>query len=178
MMAWLWRWVRRVPALLLLAGLLALLAYLRTPEQFSDADGARVYVMDGDSLRIGPRIIRLAGIDAVELHQLCEGADKAQWSCGLEAREALRDLVARGDLACASSGGDRYGRAIAQCSAQGSRNLAADLAALGWAVSGDGRGDGRYLAEQAEAKAAARGIWRGTFQRPAEWRAAHPRDGD
>jgi endonuclease YncB( thermonuclease family) len=41
----------------------------------------------------------------------------------------------------------------------------------GWAVVfGYGR---NYRAEQAEAKAAKRGIWAGTFTTPAEWRQRH-----
>ena len=32
-----------------------------------------------------------------------------------------------------------------------------------------------YAAAEAEARGAKRGIWRGTFERPSEWRQAHPR---
>jgi len=163
-------------ALLLLAGLLLLLALMRgPPELLTDADGARVYVVDGDSLRIGNRTIRLEGMDAVELHQLCGARDGAQWSCGLEARTALSDMVARGALVCEARASDKFGRALVHCSAKGSPHLAADLVAQGWAVSGDGRSDGPYGAEQDEARSRGRGIWRGSFERPADWRAAHPR---
>ncbi len=170
------RWLRRLFALLLLVGLLAVVAFMRAPsERLTDADGARVYVLDGDSLRIGNRTIRIEGVDAVELHQLCRAADDVQWSCGVQAREALGRIVAQGDLVCESRAADRFGRALSRCTTRGSRNLAADLVAQGWAVSGDGRAFGHYIAEQDEARAARRGIWRGGFDRPADWRAAHPR---
>jgi len=163
-------------ALLLLAGLLLMLALMRgPPELLTDADGARVFVVDGDSLRIGNRMIRLEGMDAVELHQLCRGNDGAQWSCGLEARGALSSMTARGGLVCESRAADQYGRALSFCSTKGSPDLAADLVAQGWAVSGDGRSDGPYGAEQDEARSGGRGIWRGSFERPADWRTAHPR---
>ena len=35
--------------------------------------------------------------------------------------------------------------------------------------------DGTYEDEQADAKAAGRGIWAGTFEQPAAWRARNPR---
>jgi len=43
-------------------------------------------------------------------------------------------------------------------------------------VLGFGRSD--YQELQDEAEAAKRGIWRGSFERPADWRAANPRVGD
>jgi endonuclease YncB( thermonuclease family) len=43
-------------------------------------------------------------------------------------------------------------------------------------VLGFGRSD--YQELQDEAEAAKRGIWRGSFERPADWRAANPRGGD
>lgn len=167
------RWLRRLAGLLLLAGLLVLLAWPREPERLSDAGGTRVHVMDGDSLRIGERIVRIEGIDAVELRQLCARADGTQWSCGLDARASLRDLVAGGGLACESHEEDRYGRAVSRCATAGTADLGAELVARGWALSGDGRGDGPYLEEEARARAGRRGIWQGRFDRPADWRAAH-----
>lgn len=175
---WVKRWLRRLGALLLLAALLVVLALMRpSADRLTDAGGARVYVQDGDSLRIANRALRLEGVDAVELHQLCRAEDSAQWSCGIEAREALAALVARGGLICESRTADRFGRALARCSAEGSRDIAADLVAQGWAMSGDGRDNGRYRAEQDAARQARRGIWRGSFERPGAWRAAHPRAG-
>ena len=170
--------MRRVWALIVLVALLLILALLRPSETLVAADGARVYVVDGDSLRIGPRNIRLKGIDAVELRQSCGSAQGGQWSCGVEARQALLDLVALGDLRCAAHEGDQFGRAIAHCSVAGVSDVAARLVSAGWAVSGDGARSGAYAGEQQEAKSARKGIWRGTFQRPAEWRKAHPREVD
>lgn len=170
------RWIRRLWALIVLAVLLLILALLRPSETLVTADGTRIYVVDGDSLRIGPSNVRLKGIDAVELRQSCNGADGVQWSCGVEARQALQDVVARGNLLCQANEGDQYGRAIARCSVTGMSDVAAELVSAGWAMSGDGARAGNYADQQQRAKSAGKGIWRGTFQRPAEWRKAHPRD--
>lgn len=170
------RWLKRLGALALLAVLLILAALLRgPPERLSTADGATVYVVDGDSLRIGDRMVRLEGIDAVELHQACRSGDDVQWSCGLQARDALRDLVARGGLACEARGHDRYGRAVSRCAVSGVPDIAGALVEQGWAIHlGRGGGD-RYRDREAAARDAGRGIWRGSFDAPAAWRAAHPR---
>ena len=50
-------------------------------------------ISDGDTLRSGKLRIRLFGIDAPEKRQQCTTAEGQQWDCGVEAREALKQLV-------------------------------------------------------------------------------------
>jgi len=142
-----------------------------------------VRVADGDSIEVGGERVRLAGIDAPELHQSC-GEQGREWPCGQQARAALQKLVdegeARGNAQEGGEGGvscrpvdeDRYGRSVAVCSLDG-RDLGAAMVQQGWAVATDG-----YGSEEREARAAGRGIWAGPFERPADWRARHPRAGD
>jgi endonuclease YncB( thermonuclease family) len=70
-------------------------------------------------------------------------------------------------VTCAPSGRDAYGRTLAACSIDG-RDLGAEIVSTGWAVA-----DFDYAGEQLAARAAARGIWSGSFVAPAEWRRAH-----
>ncbi|MCW4463023.1 thermonuclease family protein [Sphingomonas sp. BT-65] len=169
------RWMRQLAVLALLFLVLAVIAELRGPPERLTADGARTHVIDGDSLQIGARTVRLQGIDAVEFHQPCTTREGKPWTCGIEARKALAALAGRGGLVCETHATDNFGRAVSTCSVAGVADIAAALVAQGWAVSGDGEREGLYLAEQEAARAAGRGIWRGSFTRPAEWRAAHPR---
>jgi endonuclease YncB( thermonuclease family) len=125
-------------------------------------------IIDGDSLRLEGREIRLEGIDAPELHQLCERSGHV-YECGRAARRVLVDMLAKGALTCRLTGTDRYGRALGRC-ATGADDLNAALVREGWAVS-----YGRYQAEESEARSARRGIWQGSFERPSDWRRAHPR---
>src|SRR5262249_5500969 len=70
---------------------------------------------------------------------------------------------------------DRYGRTIALCTLADGSDLNAWMVRQGFAVA-SGYG-GTYAAEQAEAKAARRGIWEGTVISPANWRrekSEHP----
>ncbi|MFG1480830.1 thermonuclease family protein [Xanthobacter sp. V4C-4] len=127
-------------------------------------------VVDGDTLLLRGRRIRLEGLDAPELAQSCE-RDGAAWPCGKTARFALAELVQRGDVFCSASGEDAYGRALARCTV-GGVDIAEELVRQGLAVAYGRRG---YTAAEAEARAARRGMWAGRFQAPRDYRAAHPR---
>lgn len=128
--------------------------------------------IDGDSLRAAGKNIRLAGIDAPELHQTCRDELGRTWACGHHAHVFLRGLVSRGALTCTSSSTDRYGRALATCSAGDVADIGEAMVRAGYAVRFMGM---RYWLAEAEARAEKRGIWRGTFDRPQAWRREHPR---
>lgn len=170
-----WRWLRQLAVLALLFLIMLVIAELRAPPEQLTADGKQVHVVDGDSLQIGDRGVRLQGIDAVEFHQPCRTGEGREWHCGIEARKALVALVGKGNLVCEPRATDNFGRAISSCSVKGVDDIARALVEQGWGVSGDDKWEGPYVAEQEAARAAGRGIWRSSFERPAAWRAAHPR---
>lgn len=132
---------------------------------------ARYTAVDGDSLRNGSGDTRIAGIDAVELHQTCRNATGRVWNCGREAHQRLRALVSRG-VACRAEGRDRYGRTLARCH-DGERDIGETMVREGLAVDFMGGG---YAAAEREARQARRGIWAGEFDLPQEHRRrAQPR---
>ena len=158
---------------LLLAALLALAVRLeRAPfaeERIEAAGGESVHVIDGDSLRIGSREIRIAGIDAPEYRQNCFDEAGREWPCGKEARTALERIVKEGGLSCSKAAEDRYGRGLARCGGNGG-DIATRLARDGWALDARDKRFPAPVEAMAEAKAVRRGIWRGRHQHPAEWR--------
>jgi micrococcal nuclease len=79
------------------------------------------YVIDGDTLAVGPTRIRLWGIDAPEINS----------RAGRRARRSLADLVAQGTWYCDPRSTDRYGRVVAQCTDAQGRDLACILVAQG-----------------------------------------------
>ena len=123
-------------------------------------------VIDGDSLILKDRKLRLLGIDAPELAQKCT-ADGQQWPCGRQARAQLRAKINGALVMCTTWGEDRYQRLLATCST-GDLELNAWLVRQGWAVDYGG-----YGAEEAEARRNRAGIWRGDFENPGEWRRVH-----
>lgn len=80
------RWLRRAGSLLLLAFLFALLAWMNPADHLLTDDGESIHVIDGDSLRIGGRIIRIADMDAVELHQNCLEANGEPWTVAIRSQ--------------------------------------------------------------------------------------------
>jgi endonuclease YncB( thermonuclease family) len=128
-------------------------------------------VVDGDSLRRGQADIRLYGIDAPEYRQTCADRSGRDYACGQQAAAALRTLIRGQTVACTSLETDRYGRAIATCQA-GDLGINGEMVRLGWAVAYR-RHSIAYLDEEAEARAARRGIWQGRFDNPQTWREKH-----
>lgn len=126
-------------------------------------------LIDGDTLEIGGQAVRLADIDAPETGQRCQDGNRT-YRCGEKALEALSALIAGQSVTCAGDETDRYGRLIAHCRA-GARDLNREMVRLGWAVAYVRYSDA-YLREEIEALKARRGVWRGPFQRPTDYRAA------
>jgi hypothetical protein len=76
-------------------------------------------VIDGDTMAVASRHVRLQGIDAPETDQVCLDAQGERWTCGITARERLSSHIAGRAVTCASRGEDRFGRTLATCSADG-----------------------------------------------------------
>lgn len=124
------------------------------------------FAVDGDTLVVDGRRVRLKGLDAPEMSQTCQRSSIA-YRCGEEARAALRALIAGEKVSCLGRNFDRYERLLATCTVQGN-DIGADLVRRGLAVS-----YGSYLEEETEARAARRGVWAGPFETPQDWRRRH-----
>lgn len=129
----------------------------------------RARVADGDSFVLDDTRIRLLGLDAPELNQECSDAAGQPWPCGRAARDRLAALLGDSDIHCIPEDTDRFGRLLARCTSRGD-DPGARMVAEGLALSSGG-----YWREEAEARAARKGIWAGNFERPADWRDDHPR---
>jgi endonuclease YncB( thermonuclease family) len=123
--------------------------------------------IDGDSLHVGNREVRLFGIDAPEYHQSCKRGAQS-WSCGANAAGLLARLVNGKTAKCEAVDTDEYGRTVARCSA-GNLDLNRVMVAFGYAVayrhySLD------YVSAEETARANKRGLWSGTFKMPSMFR--------
>ena len=161
-------------ALLLVAILAILIERYCTPEVPPFGPGAKVVSIDGDTLRAGNGAeYRLFGIDAPELHQTCNEADGKSWLCGRAAKAKLTTILKRSNVNCEERTKDRFGRIVAVCSVEGVPDIGEAMVRDGYAVDlGETAGD-LYARAEAEAQAGKRGIWRGTFERPSDWRKAN-----
>ena len=125
-------------------------------------------VIDGDTIEIHGQRIRLHGIDAPEASQLCELGGKP-WRCGQASANALAEYIGGRTVTCEPRARDRYGRLVAACSVGGA-SISAWMVREGWAVAYR-RYSQDFVADEAAARAAKRGIWRSAFVLPWEWRA-------
>jgi len=131
----------------------------------------KVWIIDGDTVDMSGTRIRLLGIDAPESAQSCYDADNRPWLCGRAATRAVKDHIAGQRLACETSGLDRYRRVLAFCALPDGSDVNAWMVREGWALAYGYTTP--YRSDEAEAKAARRGIWIGTFMAPWDWRHHH-----
>ena len=155
-----------IVALLVLAALAGAAALLEVRRPRNVVSGS-ARVIDGDSLRVDHQVIRLAGLDAPELHQTCQRAGRP-YPCGEVARAELRRMTGNAIVTCDILGRDRYRRRLGRCSVDG-EDIGASLVSRGFAVA-----YGRYADEEKQARRAGAGLWAGTFEAPSEWRKSHP----
>jgi endonuclease YncB( thermonuclease family) len=98
-----------------------------------DITGPVAYVVDGDTIRIDGRNIRLQGVDAEELSE----------PNGHAARDIMQGIVASRIVSCSPDGTSSYGRIVARCYIDGI-DIAIPLIAGGWALDCPAFSGGRY----------------------------------
>ena len=154
------------PAFILIATCIVLSAVAWTWPVQADVSG-QARVIDGDSLEIGGTRIRLFGIDAPERGQGCQAGGEL-WICGGLARLRLEERISGRTVVCEEKDRDRYGRVVAVCRA-GGEDLNAWMVSEGFALAYR-RYSRAYVDEEAGAKSARAGVWRGEFVPPWDWR--------
>jgi endonuclease YncB( thermonuclease family) len=143
----------------------------------SPASAAGPVIKDGGNIELAGTAYRLDGIDAPELDQICVDDHADPWSCGVEARDRLAKLIGKRNVRCRDLGADpAYNkRRIGICTVDGeATTLNQMLVAQGFALNLEAAAKdstkGRFKADEAAAKAAPAGLWKGCFVAPAEFR--------
>ena len=126
-----------------------------------------IRVVDGDTIVANGEKIRLKGMDAPESKQKCSYGEKQQikYLCGKEATNHLRKIIADQSLECTDEGKDLYGRTLSYCYVDGA-NINRKMVLDGWAVSYNKE----FLAEELIARSGKKGMWKGEFEDPKQWR--------
>jgi endonuclease YncB( thermonuclease family) len=129
---------------------------------------AEATVTDGETLILDGVAYRLDGIDAPQTDQACADDKGAIWSCGVEARDRLREHVGKRDVRCEDRGADPAyrKRRLGVCRVAGeAASLNQWMVREGFALN-ERQARGRFKAERDDASANRRGLWKGCFVAP------------
>src|SRR5258707_7330610 len=126
-------------------------------------------IREGDHYQIGNTRIRLGGIDAPSVDQLCLNTKGERWTCGVAARDDfMKHADNKGWAGHTGKITDRRGRTVARCEVDG-EDIQKWLVRNGWALSYT-RVSHDYDADEKEAREAKAGMWQGAFIAPWDWR--------
>ena len=136
-------------------------------------------IIDGDTVNIDSKKIRLEGIDAPEIKQKCRKPFikisafisfqlSKNYSCGVISKTKLISKINNSKITCISSSKDRYKRYLAICY-KDKINLNKWMVRNGYAVAYK-RYSKDYVRDEEYARENKLGIWEGSFTMPEKWR--------
>jgi endonuclease YncB( thermonuclease family) len=139
----------------------------------SQSFAASPIVRDGGTIELTDATYRLDGIDAPAFDQLCIDDHADSWTCGVEARDQLASLIAGREVHCEDLGADATtkNRHVGVCTVEGETlSLNQLLVRQGFALNFEPSAKGRFREDEAGANDNRRGLWKGCFAAPQEFR--------
>jgi endonuclease YncB( thermonuclease family) len=130
-------------------------------------------VRDGGTLELGDTTYRLDGIDVPPFDQICIDDHADSWTCGVEARDQLVRLIGDRQVRCEDVGHDATykKRHVGVCTVEGeTTSLNQLLVRQGFALDFEPSAKGRFRDDEAGARDNRRGLWKGCFVAPQEFR--------
>ena len=134
-------------------------------------------VVDGDTIKINSKKIRLYGIDAPEKKQKCKKtyltisfmSFTKDYMCGEVSTQKLIKKINKQKLNCNILDVDRYKRLIGECFKR-NINLNSWMVSNGYAVAYR-KYSKKYVSDEINAKNNKLGIWQGKFEMPWDYRS-------
>ena len=133
-------------------------------------------IIDGDTIKINSKKIRLHGIDAPEKKQVCKKpyitivffSFSKNYLCGQVSTDKLTKKINNQIIKCKIKNVDRYNRLIGECY-KNNENLNSWLVSNGYAVAYR-KYSKKYISDEMNAKNKKLGIWQGKFEMPWDFR--------
>jgi endonuclease YncB( thermonuclease family) len=150
--------------------LILILAIFTASQSFAASPAVR----DAGTIDVGEVTYRLDGIDAPAFDQVCIDDHADSWACGVEARDELVRLIGDREVRCEDLGPDATYKKwhMGICTVDGeTTSLNQLLVRKGFALNRDSSAPGRFGDDEADAKNERRGLWKGCFVAPQEFRA-------
>ncbi len=142
------------------------------PSNFPAVYG-QVRVINGDTLQINGKYMKLYAVDAPEANQTCADRSGRSYACGRQAAAWLKGWLADNVVECRVMQQDSKGNMLGVCSL-GQYDIGAALVNAGWAVAYRKYSD-VYVPYEEQAKQDNRGLWQGQFYMPWDWRKVQGR---
>jgi endonuclease YncB( thermonuclease family) len=143
---------------------------------FDKSFSGKGFALDGDSIKVGKKEVRLFGLDAPEYKQQCLDQNNQEYSCGIISHEFLTKLATEKKVECVYAEKDKYDRFLGKCFV-GEASINEEIIKNGMAVIYNFTESSEEMdALEAEAQKKKSGIWRGAFQLPKDYRKSHPRN--
>jgi endonuclease YncB( thermonuclease family) len=129
---------------------------------------------DAGTLTVDGKAYRLDGIDAPEIDQTCLDEEGEAYPCGQRAAKAVEAFIADRTVTCDDLGPDaKYPkRRIGLCRVDGV-DLQSWLVWHGWALNFEPSARARFVEEERSARERGRGMWKGCFVAPQDFRRWH-----
>ncbi len=127
-----------------------------------------VRVINGDTIQVNDKLVRLFGIDAPESNQSCANKFGSSYHCGKKAAKWLKKWLGGNTIECKVVEQNKQGHIVGICT-YGPYDIAAALVNAGWAVSYD-QYSTVYKPYENQAQKNMRGLWQGRFYMPWDWR--------
>jgi endonuclease YncB( thermonuclease family) len=140
----------------------------------SPSFAANSAVRDAGTIDVGGVTYRLGNIDSPAPDQVCIDDHADNWACGADARDQLVGLIGGRDVRCEDSGLDATYKKwhVGICTAgDDATSLNQLLIRQGFAVNLASAAQAKFGEDEADAKSNRRGLWKGCFVAPQEFRA-------
>ena len=162
---------------LILFSVFLFLSFYNSSISFEQIISGKASVLDGGTIKINKKKIRLFGIDAPEKNQFCKKSYltflifnfQKDYPCGKYSTLALTNKLKGKNIRCIlEDNKDKYNRNIGTCFV-GKKDINSWLVKNGHAIAYK-RYSKKYIIEEKHAKENKLGIWRGSFIKPEKWR--------
>ena len=167
---------KKLIILIIISSIFFILTYIDVRSENINKITGFAKVVDGDTIKINSKKIRLYGIDAPEKKQKCKKtyltisfmSFTKDYMCGEVSTQKLIKKINKQKLNCNILDVDRYKRLIGECFKR-NINLNSWMVSNGYAVAYR-KYSKKYVSDEINAKNNKLGIWQGKFEMPWDYR--------
>ena len=167
---------RKAIILIIICSIFFVLTYKDVKSEEIKEISGNAQIIDGDTIKINSKKIRLHGIDAPEFNQKCKKpyltiiffTFTKDYPCGKISTQKLQKKINNKVITCKILDIDRYKRLIGECYKR-NLNLNSWLVSNGYAVAYR-KYSKKYISNEINAKNEKKGLWQGKFEMPWEFR--------